>query len=68
MKELGRTLEKDSVKVTYYNVEDPDGLAEAVLRDVMTTPAMIVTDDNDKEIASWHNRVPSKEDVKLKLK
>lgn len=66
-KELGAKLEAQGAKVEYYNIKDPDGLAEGVMHDVMSTPTVIVTDNSGSEVASFRSQVPNIEDVKSVL-
>lgn len=66
-RELGKKLEIEGIKVEYYDINTPDGLTEALLHDVLSTPSLIVTDDVKKEIASWRGETPSIEKVKKVL-
>jgi len=50
-KELGEKL-KDKIQVKYFDVSQADGLAEAQLHQVMSTPTLVLTEDN-KEIKKW---------------
>jgi hypothetical protein len=63
-KELGKKLETEGKKVEYYDISTPDGLAEAMFHDVLSTPSLIVTDGLKKEIATWRGETPSMEKVK----
>jgi len=55
------------LNVKTYNLDDADGLAEGTLYEVMSTPAVIVT-DNNKEVMSWRGKTPLKDEVKKYLK
>lgn len=64
-KALGRKLEKEeNKKVEYFDVKSPEGLAEAVMFDVMATPSLVITDDNNNEIKSWHGEIPKDNEIK----
>jgi len=63
-KKLGESLEGRGVKVEYHDVDSPDGLAEAMFYDVLSTPSLIITDDEKKEISAWRGETPKIEDVK----
>jgi hypothetical protein len=66
-KELGKTLEAQGVTVEYYDVKQGNGLGEAVYYSLMSTPSVVVTDDNNKEIAKWAGKTPSLDEVKSHL-
>ena len=63
-KKIGKKLEGERIKVEYHDVNTPDGLAEAMFYDVLSTPSLIVTDDEKREIAAWRGETPKMEDVK----
>lgn len=63
-KALGKTLELDNgMDVVYYNTKDPDGLAEAVMYDVMSAPSVIVCSNKGDEIIGWRGLTPTVEDI-----
>jgi hypothetical protein len=62
-KELGKKLEELGIKVEYYNVKEIDGLTVATLFGIMSTPSVVVAEE-DNEIASWKSEVPSIDEVK----
>lgn len=66
-KELGKKLEKE-IKVELHDVETVDGLAEAAYFNVLSTPTLILVDEEGKEIASWRGRVPKEEEIRKFLK
>ena len=63
-KKLGKTLEGEGIKVEYHDVNTPDGLAEAMYYDVLSTPSLIVIDDEKKEVNGWRGETPNMKDVK----
>lgn len=66
-KALAEKLRKEGRKVEMFDIETPDGLAEAVGYDVMCTPSIIAADDAGKEIKSWRCSVPKKEEIEATL-
>jgi len=67
-KAIAENLEKKGFSISYYDLGSLDGLSEAVYHDIMSTPSMVIVDDNNKEVHSWRGDVPSIEDIKEKLK
>lgn len=67
-KKLGKELEVGGVSVGYFNIKDVDGLTEAVLHDIMSTPSIILVDDKDSEVKSWVGQVPKLDEIKKLLK
>lgn len=65
-KELGKKLEEQGASVSYHNVKEVDGLTAATLFGVMSTPSVVVAEE-DNEIASWKGEVPALEEVKKQL-
>lgn len=64
VKALGKNLEQDEgLDVIYYNTNEPDGLAESVMYDVMSTPSVIVCNDKGEEIKGWRGSVPVVGDI-----
>lgn len=49
--------------VEQFDVENVDGLSEAAFYGVLSTPSIVVLDDDGKEIVSWRGDVPSKEEL-----
>jgi len=66
-KEMGKKLEGEGVDVSYHDIKSIEGLSEAVLFGVMTTPSMIITGEDGEEIHSWKGDVPDIDEVKKKL-
>ena len=64
VKELGKKLERNGIKVEYHDVSTADGLAEAMFYDVLSTPSLIITDDEKKEMAAWKGETPNVKEVK----
>lgn len=49
--------------VEFLNVEQADGLAQASYYGVMSTPSIVVVDETEKEVFSWHGRMPETEEI-----
>ncbi len=62
-KKLGKELEKEGVEVRYYNVKTLEGLTEASFYSVLSTPGIIIVDDDEEEIAGWRGTTPTKEEI-----
>ena len=61
-KNLARKLKDKGFSVTHHDIKTPDGLAESLMRDVMSTPSIIIT-KNNAEIAGWRGTVPEKTEI-----
>ena len=63
-KEIGKELKKEGVQVMSYDLDTIDGLAEASFYSILSTPSIIVEDEEEKEVASWKGMVPTLQEVK----
>ena len=61
-KKLAQMLENKGANVEWFDLDQEEGLSEAVFFDVLSTPALIITDVDDMEIKGWRGKVP---DIKL---
>lgn len=66
-KELGKKLE-NKVKVEYHNIEDAEGLAEALYYGILSTPSMIALDEKGKTLKEWKAEIPKEEEIKELVK
>ncbi|UCC66720.1 MAG: thioredoxin family protein [Deltaproteobacteria bacterium] len=62
-KEIGNILQQEGIHVFYYDVETPDGLAEAAFYSVMSTPTIIIEDENERVLAGWRGSVPTLHEI-----
>ncbi|MCX8045124.1 MAG: thioredoxin family protein [Desulfobacterota bacterium] len=62
-KEVGNTLREAGFNVIEYDVETPDGLAEASFYSVQATPTLIVADQQENTIADFRGVVPSVQQI-----
>ena len=51
-------------EVEFLNVEQADGLAQASYYGVMSTPSIVVVDETEKEVFSWHGRMPETDEIR----
>lgn len=53
--------------VEQYDLDDVEGLSEAAFYGVLSTPSIVIVDENGKEVASWRGEVPSKTDLAAQI-
>jgi hypothetical protein len=63
-KEMAKNLKKEGIRVFNFELDTVDGLAEASFYSILSTPSIIIEDEQEKEMASWRGVVPSLEEVK----
>ena len=63
-KQIGTELKKEGVPVFSYDLDTIDGLAEASFYSVLSTPSLIIEDEEEREIISWRGVVPTLQEVK----
>jgi glutaredoxin len=64
VKEIGTKLKKEGVSVLQYDLDTTDGLAEASFYSILSTPSLIIEDEEEKEVISWRGVVPTIQEVK----
>jgi glutaredoxin len=62
-KNLGKQLENEA-EVQYFDVDTFDGLAEASYYDIVSTPSMVILDDEDNQIKIWRGKTPRLEEIR----
>jgi len=60
---VGELLKERGVKVEFFDLETPDGLAEAAFYSVQSTPTILVEDDHERVLAHWIGWVPRPAEV-----
>lgn len=50
--------------VEFLNIEEARGLAEATFYGIMSTPSIIVVDEDERMLAAWHGQVPEIEEIR----
>ncbi len=63
-KEVGAVLTKEGLEVLYYDLGTADGLAEASYYGILSTPTMIVEDQDEKSLADFRGIVPTPQQVR----
>jgi len=67
VKEMGTVLKKEGVSVLNYDLDTIDGLAEASFYSILSTPSIVIEDEEEREVISWRGVVPSLQEVKQYL-
>ncbi len=67
VKEIGMTLKQEGIPVNQYDLDTLDGLAEASFYSILSTPSIIIEDDQEREVISWRGKVPTLQEVKQYL-
>jgi glutaredoxin len=66
-KEMGKELKKQGVPVLNFDLDTIDGLAEASFYSILSTPSIIIEDEEEREVISWRGVVPTLQEVKQYL-
>lgn len=66
-KEVGSRLTQEGLRVQCYDLDTADGLAEASYYGILSTPTMIIEDDNEKMLADFRGTVPTVQQIKNAL-
>ena len=66
-KEVGRKLEGEGVSVFQYDLDTTDGLAEASFYSILSTPSLIIEDEQEREVVGWRGMVPTFGEVRRHL-
>jgi len=64
VKEIGTELKKEGIPVLNYDLDTIDGLAEAAFYSILSTPSLIIEDEEEEEVISWRGVVPTLQEVK----
>ena len=67
VKEIGKELKKEGVSVLSYDLDTIEGLAEASFYSILSTPSIIIEDEEEKELMSWRGVVPTLQEVRHHL-
>ena len=62
-KEIGGILQQEGLQVNYYDLETPNGLAEAAFYSVLSTPTIIIEDEDEKILAGWRGSTPTLQEI-----
>lgn len=66
-KEMGVELRKEGVPVYHFDLDTIEGLAEASFYSILSTPSIIIEDEEEREVISWRGVVPTLQEVKQHL-
>jgi hypothetical protein len=66
-KEIGKELKREGVPVFNFDLDTIDGLAEASFHSILSTPSIIIENEEEKEVISWRGEVPTLQEVKQYL-
>ena len=67
VKDIGTELKKEGLPVSNYDLDTMDGLAEASFYSILSTPSIVIEDEEEKEVACWRGVVPTLQEVKQYL-
>jgi len=67
VREIGTKLKKEGLPVLNYDLDTIDGLAEASFHSILSTPSIIIEDEEEREVISWRGVVPTLREVKESL-
>ena len=67
VKEIGKELKREGVPVLNYDLDTIDGLAEASFYSILSTPSLVIEDEEEKEVVSWRGVAPTLQEVKQYL-
>ena len=65
-KKIGEMM-KEKIEVQYCNIDTIEGLSEACMVNVMSTPSVILLDNNNNELEAWRGMVPEFDIIKEKI-
>jgi len=65
-KEIAKELEEE-LEVQYCDVDTVDGLSEACMYQVMSTPSLIIVDEKGEEVASWKGILPEIDCIRQRI-
>lgn len=60
---LGKQLGKE-ITVQYFDVDTVDGLAEASYYNILSTPSMVIVDNDENEIKIWRGKTPHLKEIR----
>ncbi len=63
-KEIGKELRREGFHVVSYDLDTLDGLAEASYYSILSTPSIIIEDEQEREVASWRGVVPTVQELR----
>jgi hypothetical protein len=67
VKEIAIELKKEGILVYHYDLDTIDGLAEASFYSILSTPSLIIEDEEEREVVGWRGVAPTLQEVKQYL-
>ena len=67
VREMEVELKKEGVPVLNYDLDTIDGLAEASFYSILSTPSIVIEDEEEREVISWRGEVPTLQELKQHL-
>ena len=64
VKDIGTALKDQGFPVYHYDLDTIDGLAEASFYSILSTPSIVIEDEQEREVISWRGEVPSLQEVR----
>ena len=61
------TIARSGARSPLWTPHAIDGLAEASFYSILSTPSIIIEDEEEREVISWRGEVPSLQEVKQHL-
>lgn len=61
--EAKKILKEIGIKTLEFNIDTVDGMAEACFHQVSKTPALVLVDENDREIKVWESVLQAKKEL-----
>ena len=65
-REIAKKLEEE-LEVQYCDVDTVDGLTEACMYQIMSTPSLVLIDEKGDEIESWKGTLPEIDYIRKKI-
>ncbi|MGA1796585.1 MAG: thioredoxin family protein [bacterium] len=66
-KQVYHDLVSEGFETNEYDLNTADGLAEGAYHGVLSTPTLLVIDENDRELLQWRGDVPTFAEIKAVL-
>lgn len=58
-KNVAAQIEKKGIEVNYYDIETVEGLTEATLFTVLSTPSIMIVNENNSEVSTFRGSIPT---------
>ena len=60
---VNKLVLKKNVPVKLFDISTIEGMTEAAFHEVISTPSMIVVDEDDNELNSWRGEAPTLDEL-----